>query len=44
MHMMKEIGKPEKAKTWIENALDKKKLLWDLVTEFIGQETLECLR
>ena len=27
MHMMKEIGKPEKAKTWIENALDKKKVV-----------------
>ena len=26
MHMMKEIGKPEKAKAWIENALNKKKL------------------
>ena len=25
MHMMKEIGKPEKAKAWIENALNKKK-------------------
>jgi len=27
MHMMKEIGKPEKAKTWIENALEKKKVV-----------------
>jgi 2-methylcitrate synthase len=27
MHMMKEIGKPEKAKSWIENALDKKKVV-----------------
>ena len=27
MHMMKEIGKPEKAKAWIENALDKKKVI-----------------
>ena len=27
MHMMKEIGKPEKAKTWIESALDKKKVV-----------------
>ena len=27
MHMMKEIGKPEKAKAWIENALDKKKVV-----------------
>ena len=27
MHMMKEIGKPEKAKTWIENALNKKKVV-----------------
>ena len=27
MHMMKEIGKPEKAKVWIENALDKKKVV-----------------
>ncbi len=27
MHMMKEIGKPEKAKTWIENALAKKKVV-----------------
>ena len=42
--MMKEIGKPEKAKAWIENALDKKKVVMDLVTEFIEQETLECLR
>ena len=25
--MMKEIGKPEKAKAWIENALDKKKVV-----------------
>ncbi len=27
MHMMKEIGKPEKAKSWIENALNKKKVV-----------------
>ncbi len=27
MHMMKEIGKPEKAKAWIENALEKKKVV-----------------
>ena len=27
MHMMKEIGKPEKAKDWIENALAKKKVI-----------------
>ena len=27
MHMMKEIGKPEKAKQWIENALLKKKVV-----------------
>ena len=27
MHMMKEIGKPEKAKAWIENALSKKKVI-----------------
>ena len=27
MHMMKEIGKPEKAKSWIENALSKKKVV-----------------
>ncbi len=27
MHMMKEIGKPEKAKSWIENALLKKKVV-----------------
>ncbi len=27
MYMMKEIGKPEKAKTWIENALNKKKVV-----------------
>jgi 2-methylcitrate synthase len=27
MHMMKEIGKPEKAKKWIENALTKKKVV-----------------
>ena len=27
MHMMKEIKKPEKAKGWIENALDKKKVI-----------------
>ena len=27
MHMMKEIGKPEKAKAWIENALLKKKVV-----------------
>ena len=27
MHMMKEIGKPEKAKDWIENALEKKKVV-----------------
>ena len=27
MHMMKEIGKPEKAKKWIENALNKKKVV-----------------
>ena len=27
MHMMREIGKPEKAKAWIENALDKKKVV-----------------
>ena len=27
MHMMKEIGKPEKAKAWIENALNKKKVV-----------------
>ena len=27
MHMMKSIGKPEKAKKWIENALDKKKVI-----------------
>ncbi len=27
MHMMKEIGKPERAKAWIENALDKKKVV-----------------
>ena len=27
MHMMKEISKPEKAKAWIENALDKKKVV-----------------
>ena len=27
MHMMKEIGRPEKAKDWIENALEKKKVV-----------------
>ena len=27
MHMMKEIGRPEKAKAWIENALAKKKVV-----------------
>ena len=27
MHMMKQIGKPEKAKAWIENALNKKKVV-----------------
>jgi len=27
MHMMKEIGKPDKAKAWIENALEKKKVV-----------------
>ena len=27
MHMMKEIGKPEKAKAWIENAINKKKVI-----------------
>ena len=27
MHMMKEIGKPEKSKAWIENALEKKKVV-----------------
>ena len=27
MHMMKKIGKPEKAKAWIENALNKKKVV-----------------
>tara|TARA_Y100000816_G_scaffold9104_1_gene5840 strand:+ start:22 stop:1146 length:1125 start_codon:yes stop_codon:yes gene_type:complete len=27
MYMMKEIGKPEKAKAWIENALNKKKVV-----------------
>ena len=27
MHMMKEIGKPEKAKMWLENALAKKKVV-----------------
>ncbi len=27
MHMMKEIGKPEKAKKWIESALNKKKVV-----------------
>jgi 2-methylcitrate synthase len=27
MHMMKEIGKPEKAKSWIDNALNKKKVV-----------------
>ena len=27
MHMMKEIGKPEKAKAWIENALNKKRVV-----------------
>ncbi len=27
MHMMKEIAKPEKAKAWIENALEKKKVV-----------------
>ena len=27
LHMMKEIGKPEKAKAWIENALNKKKVV-----------------
>ena len=27
MHMMKEIGKPEKAKAWLENALEKKKVV-----------------
>ncbi len=27
MHMMKEIGKPEKTKKWIENALEKKKVI-----------------
>ena len=27
MHMMKEIGKPDKAKAWIENALAKKKVV-----------------
>ena len=27
MHMMKEIGKPERAKAWIENALNKKKVV-----------------
>ena len=27
MHMMKSIGKPEKAKKWIENALNKKKVV-----------------
>jgi 2-methylcitrate synthase len=27
MHMMKEIGRPEKAKTWLENALAKKKVV-----------------
>ena len=39
--MMKQIGKPEKAKNWIENALSKKKLLWVLDIEFIGQVTQE---
>ncbi len=27
MHMMKEVGKPSNAKKWIENALDKKKVI-----------------
>ena len=27
MHMMKEIGKPEKAQKWIDNALEKKKVI-----------------
>jgi 2-methylcitrate synthase len=27
MHMMKEIGKPEKAETWLENALSKKRVV-----------------
>ena len=27
MHMMKQIGKPEKAKAWIEDALSKKKVV-----------------
>ena len=27
MHMLREIGKPEKAKAWIENALNKKKVV-----------------
>ena len=35
MHMFKEIKSPQKAKSWINNALDKKKLLWVLVIESI---------
>ena len=31
MHMMKSIGKPEKAKKWIENALAKKKVVMGFV-------------
>ena len=41
MHMFKEIKTPEKAKDWINNALDKKRLLWGLVTGSTEVATLE---
>ena len=38
MHMMKEIGKPEKAKAWIENTR-KKESCNGIITGFIELET-----
>ena len=41
MHMFKEIKKPEKAEKWINNALNKRKLLWVLDTEYTEVVTRE---
>ena len=40
MYMFKKIKKPENAKKWILDALERKNSLWDLVIEFIAKEIL----
>ena len=41
MYMFKEIGKPKKAKAWIEEAIEKKKVIMGLVIECIEVVTQE---